>query len=451
VVAVLGVLTGPAAGAGDASGHVLGQAERFAALDVRERTLANGLVVLTLRRGTVPWCGLALVLPGGARTDPVGQSGLAHLAEHLLFETGASAGGATDPDHATERLGARVNAFTLADYTVLVEEFSPAVLDRALDLLVTRLGRPAFGVDELVREKRVVADERRFRVEEPPLGQAEELLATWTWHHHPAGRPVLGLPAEVDGLDGGSVRRWLRSHVRPEGAVVAVVCPRDAEDTAARVTRALGRWQAGGGPGRWAAAAPPVAPEGAAPAPAVLVVDSPVEGLLWSAAAAPLGGVEESVDRVVAALLDGDPARRLVAPPAGLEALEWHAEYRPDLVAGTLFVTAHAGGGEGCGVGGPWVEEVLASLTDHGPTDAALATTRRWVASEHQRSSELASALAERLAVDRALLGRWDVEAARLRALAGVTAGQVRARARAIASSPWRATVVAREAGEGGP
>ena len=175
-------------------------------------------------------------------------------------------------------------------------------------------------------------------------------------------------------------------------------------------------------------------------------MEAPVDGLLWSAAAAPLGGAQESADRVLAALLDGEVARRLAAPPDGLAAWAWHAEYRPDLHAGALFVTVQAPAAGECGAEVPTVESVLEAVASGGPTPEALSATVTWVASEQQRTVEVASALAERLAVDRALLGRWDVEASRLHALADLTDAALRARAREAATSPWRAAVVARAA-----
>ena len=86
----------------------------------------------------------------------------------------------------------------------------PAVEAKRLAKLQAEADAKAARDAQLAREKRVVADERRFRVDELPLGHAEEVLTSMLWGDHAWGWPVLGWPGTNGGVPGG-VAPGLRS------------------------------------------------------------------------------------------------------------------------------------------------------------------------------------------------------------------------------------------------
>ncbi|MEW5847256.1 MAG: pitrilysin family protein [Myxococcota bacterium] len=412
----------------------------YQAQPVQERTLPNGMRVLVLPRGTTPWCAVATVLPGGAREDPAGLGGLAHLAEHLMFESEAGSD-KKNTDVMAESLGMRSNAFTLADYTVLIEEFSPAVLERALGIHLLRLQAATFEEYHLVREKKVVADERRFRVSEPPLGRAEEMLLALVWQGHPYGRPVLGAPVEVGAIRSDDIRRWMRNRVRPERAVMALVGRVDPTRALQTAERVLGAWARGAADNGMAPPEPPAHPPTTT---RDATMDSSVDAVMWAAAAAPLGSVDESADRMLSRLLEGDPYYRLANPPEDMPGIEVQAEYRAALHHGEMVATVTPHGDVDVVTAARALQSALTLFAEQGAATESVVAARTRVAADHQRELEIHASLAERLAVDRALLGRWQVEADRLRALAGLGPQDVRRRAAALKASPWQALVRAR-------
>jgi zinc protease len=407
-------------------------ARRWKDQPVLRKTLPNGLRVLVVPRGSVPWCGMATVFPGGGASSPAGHSGLAHLAEHLMFEEGGHAG-PTSTDVDGESMGLRSNAFTLGDYTVLVEEFSPAVLDGALRIHAARLSRLSFDDTQLSREKRVVADERRFRVDEPALGRAEELLTSQLWGDHPFGWPILGWQAHVDHADRGAVTSWVQRHVRPERGVVVLVGAVEAQRGMAAVEQTLGLWRA-------PTAAPLPDATRAPPAPVKRAVSIPgsVGAHLWAVEAAPLDGAHEATDRVIAALL-GRPLAHLadaaggdgMAPPLTL-----HAEYTPQVHHGELAVTVDVPEPLTPSDARNALARLLQGMAARGVPQRELVAARASLVAELERAVSTHPTRAEQLAVDEALLGRWDALAQRLRAISQVDNAAVAVRVRQLLASP---------------
>ncbi|MBI5496214.1 MAG: insulinase family protein [Deltaproteobacteria bacterium] len=406
-----------------------------------EAVLDNGLRVVVVPRGRVPWCGMATVVPGGATTDPPGRSGLAHLAEHLLFESGGGAGPRSDA-HA-EALGLRSNAFTLGDYTVLVEEFSPAVLREAVAVHAARLARLEFTDADLAREKRVVADERRFRVEEPPLAAADEGVVARLWGAHAFGRPVLGWPAEVAAIAPAEVRAWASAHLEPGRSVLVLAGAVDPAEALPVLRAAMTSW-------RPATVLPGAPRPGPPPGPVdarLSVMRGRAGAVVWGARAAALGSPGEAVDRVLARLLDGDAAARLPDPPSPGPGTEFHTEYRPQAHHGDLVITAQAPEPGHADLVEAHLAAVLAALADGGPAPGALDAARGYVVTSLQKEVGWHVGLAERLAVDTALLGRPGAHAARQRDVWGVRSLDVRRRAEAL-RQPGALARVAVVAGE---
>lgn len=398
-----------------------------------EKTLPNGVRLIVQKRGSVPWCALTTVLPGGSHKDPDGRSGLAHLAEHLMFEGGDG----TNLDERAEMLGMRSNAFTLTDYTIVVEEFSPAVLGEAIEIHASRMRPPTFTDEQLAREKRVVADERRFRVEEPPLGRAEEQGFAALWGGHAWGRPVLGWQEDVDRSTREDILRWTQLRVRPEHAVVALVGAVDAEAAMAKLEAVFSTWKA-----------PPALDEPAREPPAQkdakkvrLDVNSVSDAIMWMAPAAALGTPEEAADDVLAGLLDVDPGRRVMQLDEDVPPVDFQVEYRPQAHVGEMLLTVLPHGLTDLDGTEKIITHYLTVFSDEGPDPDALDAVRARLIADRAREYELHAAFSEKLALHAALLGSADADEKRLDALRAVTVDDVKARARALLQQPRRVVV----------
>ena len=168
-------------------------------IQFQTRTLANGLKVITSVDRTTPNVTVQVWYGVGAKNDPQGRSGFAHLFEHMMFK-------ATDQmppeymDRLTEDAGGMNNAFTQDDTTAFYEVIPAADLQRLIWA-------------ETERMSALVVDKANFRFRAPGGGGGAGVSGCWP----PLRPPVLlsapgrhlrspPLPSLADRLDRGSGR-----------------------------------------------------------------------------------------------------------------------------------------------------------------------------------------------------------------------------------------------------
>ncbi|MCH7933924.1 MAG: insulinase family protein [Gemmatimonadetes bacterium] len=269
-ILVLAVLTGwvgarPEAG----SAQVLTGVE----LPVVEHELANGMRWLVLPRAGPPTVSFIVKYGVGAVNEVRGQTGMAHLLEHLLFKGTETLGtrnataehalfvlmdalqdsilaleargdtaaipeireridsleneaGAHVLPNEFERVlstnGARsINATTDWESTTYSVEL-PANRAQLWFLLESdRMANPVFR--EFYAERDIVAEERRLRVETNPGGLLFEAHMAAAFTTHPYGQPVVGYMADIQRLRRPDVEAYFRRYYGPSNAVVTVV------------------------------------------------------------------------------------------------------------------------------------------------------------------------------------------------------------------------------------
>ncbi len=206
---------------------------------VRRHRLDNGLVVLLLPDETTPLVSYHTWYQVGSRDEVKGKTGLAHLFEHLMF--GATAGHpAGEFDRELERMGAETNAATWLDWTYYYQTFPPEALDLVLEFESDRMANLVLTGEVVEREKSVVANERRYRVEDRVDGQLDELLYSTAFRVHPYHNPTIGLLDDILGFTLEDCMGFYRSYYSPRNACVVAVGPFDPDDALARIERMLG-------------------------------------------------------------------------------------------------------------------------------------------------------------------------------------------------------------------
>src|ERR1043166_6863054 len=133
----------------------------------RERTLANGLRVLSVVDKSSPSVAINVWYHVGSKDDPDQRSGFAHLFEHIMFKSTRNMK-AEMMDRLTEDVGGNNNAFTEDDVTVYYETIPSNYLETLLWAEADRLS--GLNVDEanFKSEREVVKEEYRQSVLAPP-------------------------------------------------------------------------------------------------------------------------------------------------------------------------------------------------------------------------------------------------------------------------------------------
>ena len=132
------------------SGVALAQAQPAAQVPpivFKERTLANGMKVLTSLDRATPNVSVQVWYGVGSKDDPQGRSGFAHLFEHMMFKATKDLP-SESIDRMTEDVGGFNNASTYDDFTNYYEVVPANHLERLIWVESQRLG--SLVVDEAV-------------------------------------------------------------------------------------------------------------------------------------------------------------------------------------------------------------------------------------------------------------------------------------------------------------
>lgn len=195
-----------------------------------QSTLPNGLRVVV---HSVPWERLVrieVVYNAGAATDPDSLVGRAHLAEHLLTESGKQ-----HPDGELIRLqslySAYRNAHTGSASMTFVSQCLPGFLPEILDLEADRMLGAVTDPVRFEREKRVVLEELAYRHRQSPGLEFLESMFRASYRGHRYGREVGGTPETVQRVDSGDFDNFQAERISPEKAVLVISGPVSGSST----------------------------------------------------------------------------------------------------------------------------------------------------------------------------------------------------------------------------
>ncbi len=240
------------------------------------KKLDNGLTVVICERPGAPVFSFNTHVDAGSVQDPMGQTGLAHMFEHMAFK-GTDKIGTTD--YAAEKIAlARVetayaayiaerdkhvgrdeqkvkdlqkawqddiadaqkyvkpnefpqilesngaegmNASTSEDQTEYHYSFTENRLELWAYLESERFLHPV--MREFYKERNVVIEERRMRTDSNPVGRLIEQFTTAAFQAHPYHRPTIGWMADLNSFSATDAQHFFDEYYIPPNMVVAVV------------------------------------------------------------------------------------------------------------------------------------------------------------------------------------------------------------------------------------
>lgn len=243
---------------------------------VVEHTLKNGLKVLVMERHEAPVASFVTYVNAGAVDDPKGYTGIAHMFEHMAFK-GTSTLGTKDWEAEQKLMAIEDSIFMLlrdernrgrfadsvkiaaltAAYEEAREKSYELVVPNAFGQLVEREGAVGLnagtGEDntvyfyslpsnkaelwfateserflapvfrEMYKERDVVAEERRMRIESSPIGRMVEEFLTLSFKAHPYGVSGIGNMSDIQYYSRDEAKAFFEKYYAPANAVVVVV------------------------------------------------------------------------------------------------------------------------------------------------------------------------------------------------------------------------------------
>jgi predicted Zn-dependent peptidase len=183
--------------------------------------LDNGLRILSERMNQVRSISIGVWLTRGSRHETAERGGIAHFVEHMLFK-GTATRTAEDIAQAIDSIGGQLDAFTAKEYASYYIKVLDEHLPLAIDILADIVRNPAFGVEDIEREKKVVVEEIKM-VEDTPDDLVHELFTQGFWENHPLGRPILGTKETVESFSAESLRDYFRNAYTARNLIVSAV------------------------------------------------------------------------------------------------------------------------------------------------------------------------------------------------------------------------------------
>ena len=200
---------------------VAGQTVKVTSVEgITEYRLANGLKVLIFPDPSKETATVNVTYLVGSRHEGYGESGMAHLLEHLIFK--GTPKHSNIPKELTDH-GTRPNGTTSFDRTNYFETFqsSDANLEWALDLEADRMVNSYIAKKDLDSEMTVVRNEFESRENSPFNVLFEKALATaYQWHGY--GRTTIGARSDLENVPIERLQAFYRNYYQPDNAMLVV-------------------------------------------------------------------------------------------------------------------------------------------------------------------------------------------------------------------------------------
>jgi zinc protease len=196
---------------------------------IREHALANGLRVLLIPDPSQTNITINVTYLVGSKHEGYGESGMAHLLEHLLFK------GTERFPKITEEIalrGGRANGTTWFDRTNYFQTFpaSEENLRWALGMEADRMVNSLLRKEDLDSEMTVVQNEYEAGENSPFSVLLKRLLgAAYQWHGY--GRSTIGERSDLENVPIERLRAFYRKYYQPDNAVL-ILAGRFEEDLA---------------------------------------------------------------------------------------------------------------------------------------------------------------------------------------------------------------------------
>ena len=205
---------------------------------ITEYQLPNGLRFLLFPDQTKQQITVNITYLVGSRHEGYGETGMAHLLEHLVFK--GSTNHPNISDELSER-GSSPNGTTWFDRTNYFETFpaSEDNLDWALDLEADRMINSFIAKEDLDSEMTVVRNEWERSENNPRSVLTDRVLsAAYLWHNY--GNSTIGARSDIENVPIERLRAFYRKYYQPDNAILVVAGRFDPEHAVALVEKKFG-------------------------------------------------------------------------------------------------------------------------------------------------------------------------------------------------------------------
>lgn len=164
----------------------------------------------------------------GSKDEVMGNSGMAHMLEHLSFKSTKNLKEG-EFDEIVKANGANNNAATGFDYTHYYINSSSNALSKNLELLSELMSNLSLKDEEFQRERDVVAEERRLRTDNSPMGYLFFRLFNIHYTYHSYHWTPIGFMDDILNWKIEDIRAFYERYYAPNNAILVVAGDIDKE------------------------------------------------------------------------------------------------------------------------------------------------------------------------------------------------------------------------------
>ncbi|WP_419769503.1 MAG: M16 family metallopeptidase [Candidatus Marinarcus sp.] len=186
------------------------------------KTLENGLeiVAIPMKKGTNV-VSTDIFYKVGSRNEIMGKTGIAHMLEHLNFKSTKNLK-TGEFDEIVKGFGGVNNASTSFDYTHYFIKSSSKNMDKSLELFAELMENLTLKDEEFQPERDVVAEERRWRTDNSPMGYLQFRLFNNTFMYHPYHWTPIGFMSDIKNWSIDDIKDFHSTYYQPKNAIVVV-------------------------------------------------------------------------------------------------------------------------------------------------------------------------------------------------------------------------------------
>lgn len=205
---------------------------------ITEYLLPNGLRVLLAPDSSKPTTTVNITYLVGSRHENYGESGMAHLLEHMVFKGTPNQGNIMT---ALGKRGMDFNGTTYTDRTNYFETFpaSDANLRWVLQMEADRMVNSFIARADLEKEFSVVRNEMEAGENRPEQVLLQKMLASsFDWHNY--GKDTIGARSDVENVKVENLQAFYRKYYQPDNAVLVIAGAFDTAQALRMVEQAFG-------------------------------------------------------------------------------------------------------------------------------------------------------------------------------------------------------------------
>lgn len=189
----------------------------------KKTVLENGIRVVTETHSWAKTVHMGFFIEAGTKNELEGQTGMAHLTEHMVFK-GTAEKSPLDLVLDIEKAGADINAHTSREYTCYTTTGLKEALPLCLETLTDLVFNADFKVEEFEREKNVVIQEidmSKDNLEDHIF----DLFFEKSLNPHPISRNILGSRKSLDKITREDLIKFYEECYQTDKMVIALAGP----------------------------------------------------------------------------------------------------------------------------------------------------------------------------------------------------------------------------------